>query len=93
MPETTTQIHVFHYPTYSLLWHLTTQVLAGCVLPGDHLHTPQGLDVDVLCASFLTRKAAERFIAGAVTEHSALPRFLGPVEVFRHRDEAADAAG
>jgi hypothetical protein len=88
----TTEIHVFHYVTHSLVWHITTPSEGGCRIRVSHMHTPAGDDVYVECQSHLTRDGAESVIARAIADYAEYPNVLGDLRVHRHRDDAVRVA-
>lgn len=90
------ELHVFHYATYSTVWGVDTEPVAGCQSATEHLHTPDGRDLLIVCGNFVTREDAEDAITDIVIQHIAdllgsasAGDDLGPIEVIRHRDDAA----
>lgn len=92
MSRTETELHVFHYPTYSLLWQITTTPGSGCFTSFPHLHTPSGDDAFITCHPYLTRDSAEASIAGTLDDHIDNGDALGTVHAFWHRDDAVRLA-
>lgn len=92
MSATETELHVFHYPTHTMLWQITTTVGSGCFTCVNHLHTSGGDDAIILCFHYCTRDSAELSIEGTVADHVDNGDVLGAVRVIRHRDDAVRVA-
>jgi hypothetical protein len=90
----TSEIHVFHYATHSLVWTLHLAGEPSCLPRIAHLHDRSGHTMHVFCSPYLTRAHAEAAVATAEADHEEFAEEFGPVQVFRHRDDPAipDAA-
>jgi hypothetical protein len=78
--------HVFHYATHSVVWTITRREEPGCAMAGEHVHTPDGLDVQVCCFFYLTRDDAERIVSQEVAHYEQYADVLGTITVLRHTE-------